>query len=681
MSALHARTSRNLLAATLALMAMPLQAATPPGDSYSFAPVPAWVAPIDAGAVRADVDAVYGQRHRLVDRQYFQDDTVAALHRHHVSEVTGQAGLSDASQLSISFDPGYQRLELHSATVTRDGRESDRLERARIDVARTENDTDSDLLNGEVTALVVFPDVRVGDRVETRYTVHGRNPVLGSRHFSSWRVRWSVPVERSVFRLTVPRSVALDHTPRPESRFTDEVAGEFRTLQWHWDALDASEAPSDTPAGFTDPDLLEITAYRSWQEVADWGAALFEDQAADSDAYRRLSRTLQDIATTDGLEPAIAKAIDHVQRRIRYHGLELGENSHQPHAPDKVLTNGYGDCKDKALLLTALLNDLGVDAWPILVSMRDRDGVADRLPSPGAFDHVVVLVEHGGKQFWVDATSNRQSGLLGLRGQPEYGAGVVLGKPGEALLTRAAPIPELAGTETHDEFHLSGVGGPVDFVTSSTYRGGAANWFRGNLDRTGKRRLQKRYSEFYEEVYGRLRVLEPLRIVEDATANVFTVTETYRLEAFWDVARSSRQADFEAFPISVRNRVPALPKVKRGREAPLAIRGPVRAAHRIQFYPNVASDARPLEEIAFDMDGFRYRHSEYVVGDSLVFDSEIVITTDTLPADRIEAYGTFRDRVLRNARSGRFYRQIDAEKIELGSKTALLLNDLEELFR
>lgn len=655
------------------------EAAEKSAATHSITPVPAWVTPVEAGSARAEDDAVGGERHLLVDRQYRDDGDTGASHRHYVTEVVGQAGLSDNSKLSITFDPGYQRLELHSATIIRDGLRSDRLERARISVARTEDSSHLDLLHGQVTALVIFSDVRVGDVVEFRYTIIGRNPVFGPRHHSSWRVRWGVPVLRSALRITTPMEQTLSYTSRPEANFREKSTAGLRTLSWQWDNLQPSVAEDNTPDWLVDPDLLSVTAYQNWQEVADWGASLFAEHPAKSEAYRKLKGSLRDVAASEGLQPAIAMAIDHVQKRIRYYGLELGVNSHRPHGPDEVLANGYGDCKDKALLLVELLDELGVKAWPILVSTRIGKGIVDRLPSPGMFNHVVVVVEQGDEQYWVDATDNRQSGLLGSRGQPEYGAGLVLGKAGEALMLRKAPTPTEPTIMRHDSFYLSSMGGPVDYVSSTTYRGQDANWFRRNLDKNGKRRLQKRYLDHYRKVFGDARSLGPLGVVEDKKKNTIVVTKRYRLDEFFTIDKRSQQAEFDVYASVIRAQLDELPRVDKKRKAPIALDGPVRLAHRIQIHPNVASDQRALEETTFGFDGFHYTDSEYVLGDSLVFDSELVISVDQLPLSKVKAYNKFRERVMINAQSGRFYREFDRDAFELGPKTTELLNELGAL--
>ena len=580
--------------ATAATMAVATATATP-ADGYAIAPVPAWVAPIAAGTADPDAGVRGGQRHLLVDRQYRDDGARSALHHHYVTEVASQAGLSDASKLSIAFDPAYQRLEIHSASVLRDGRRSDRLARARIDVARTENDHDRDLLHGELSALVVLPDVRVGDTVETRYTVHGRNPVFGVPHHSTWRVRWGVPVARSALRITVPASMPIEHTGTMGAELVESETLGLRTLDWRWEHLERVERPDHAPRWTPDPDRLEVTAYRSWGEVADWGERLFAGHPAEGERYARLARTLRETAEERGLERAIADAIDHVQRRVRYYGLELGENSHRPHSPDEVLANGYGDCKDKALLLVSLLGELGVEAHPILVSMRTRRGIVERLPSPGAFDHVVVLVDHAGERHWVDATDNGQRGLLGRRGQPEYGAGLALGLPGEALVTREAPVPEIPALAMHDRYHLSSTGGPVDLVATKTFRGVEANRFRRDLDREGRRGVERRLRELQDEIHGATRSLEPLEIVEDDEANEIVATASYRLDDFWDVDRYRRSAEVEALALGVLWKLDELPETRRGRTVPFALEGPTRVAHRIEFHPSVASPERELE--------------------------------------------------------------------------------------
>ena len=650
-----------------------------PKAEYNIASVPDWVVPVKAANSNPNMDSVGGERYLLIDRQHYDDGSGVAVHHHRVVEIVGQAGLSDNSKLSVTFDPSYQRLELHSALVTRNGQQADRLPKARISVARTENDFDRNLLHGDVNALVILPDVRVGDTVEIRYTVFGRNPVFDSPHHSRWRMRWSVPVERASLRITVPEAMRLRHTLRPGSRPSEWVHAGQRTLQWSQDGLEASFTEPDTPGSYPNPNILEVTAYNNWQAVARWGDSLFQGHASSGDTYQHLSRSIQRVKETEGIDAAIAMAIDHVQKNIRYYGLELGENSHRPHTPDEVLENGYGDCKDKVLLLVSLLQDLDVKAWPLLVSSRLKKGVAERLPGPGVFDHVIVLIEHNDEQYWVDATDSRQAGLLGTRGQPEYGAGLVLGKPGETMITREARLPLIPDSSTHDEFHISSIGGPVDLTSTKVLRGRNANGFRSSLDRTGRRSLERWLEERYESIYGDLQSIESMTITEDQQRNEITVSLRYRLNEFWEVDERANTAEFDTYATAVTNSLDDFDEISRNRAAPMVIDGPSWTEHRIQFYPNMASPERSLEETTFSIPGFAYFDSEYILGNSMVFDSEIKVSVDEITPDKLSGYHKFRKRVRRNATVGRYIRSINKDRFAIGTATTNLLAEMGAL--
>jgi hypothetical protein len=91
-----------------------------------------------------------------------------------------------------------------------------------------------------------------------------------------------------------------------------------------------------------------------------------------------------------------------VAMMIHYVALDFGIGRYQPHAADDVLSNEYGDCKDKHTLLAALLKAEGIEAWPVLISSsRELD---PDTPSPAQFDHVITLVKLKDKTLWMDST-------------------------------------------------------------------------------------------------------------------------------------------------------------------------------------------------------------------------------------------------------------------------------------
>jgi len=80
-----------------------------------------------------------------------------------------------------------------------------------------------------------------------------------------------------------------------------------------------------------------------------------------------------------------------VQRDIRYVAISLGIGGIQPHAAAEVFEHRYGDCKDKATLLSAMLQEIGVSSYYVVIN-HERDAVRPDMPAHDGFDHVVLAI-------------------------------------------------------------------------------------------------------------------------------------------------------------------------------------------------------------------------------------------------------------------------------------------------
>ena len=106
-----------------------------------------------------------------------------------------------------------------------------------------------------------------------------------------------------------------------------------------------------------------------------------------------------------------------LHRRVRYAGVELGNASIVPRTPAETLTRGYGDCKDKSLLLIALLRDRGVDARLALLAAGAQPDVDMATPGFGLFNHAIVYIP-GEPALWIDpAVAIARAGQLPAQDQ------------------------------------------------------------------------------------------------------------------------------------------------------------------------------------------------------------------------------------------------------------------------
>lgn len=144
---------------------------------------------------------------------------------------------------------------------------------------------------------------------------------------------------------------------------------------------------------------IEITTFRSWEEVGLWYAALQKPQAVVTPAIQAKA-----VELTRGLNTATEKEralYQFVATKFRYISVSFGAGRFQPHTADEVLLNQYGDCKDKHTLFAAMLKAVGIEAWPALIGAGmefDSD-----VPSPAQFNHLITYIpsEPG---LWLDTT-------------------------------------------------------------------------------------------------------------------------------------------------------------------------------------------------------------------------------------------------------------------------------------
>jgi len=103
----------------------------------------------------------------------------------------------------------------------------------------------------------------------------------------------------------------------------------------------------------------------------------------------------QKVAELTGQEPTtlgkIRRLAEFVQDSVRYVAIELGVGGYEPHNAGDIFAHQYGDCKDKATLLSAMLQVIGIDSYYVVVN-HERGIVTADSPAYLAFDHVILAI-------------------------------------------------------------------------------------------------------------------------------------------------------------------------------------------------------------------------------------------------------------------------------------------------
>lgn len=498
---------------------------------YRRGPAPAWVRqqPLDEQARPPLGKGNQGTHYLLVDQQTRLDGSERSTWRRVASRALNLRGVESESHQSIEFDPSYETLTLHMLNVHRDGRIQDRLASAQIKVLQRESDLESRIYDGSKTVDIVLDDIRPGDIVDYAYSRSGNNPVFGGRAFGRMDLQWSVPVHAMHHRLLAPSDRTLQWLASPEAPpLREKREGAWTERVWQATDIDPVPQQNDMPRWFDPYASVSWSEFADWADVARWAEPLY---AARAPATGPLRAEIDRIAAAAlSPEQRLLSTLAFVQSQIRYLGVEVGPGSHAPRPPETVLARRYGDCKDKVLLAVTMLRALGVQADPALVHTRLRDHVNDRLPSPGAFNHVILRAQLGDRAVWVDPTRYLQQGRLDHIAQADFGRALLL----DGRSTGLEPMPAAAATrQAHDIAMLIDASRGFDQAPTlditSTYQGEKADEMRDTLRNDSLADLQSNYLNFYLRSYPGLSVAKPFSFEDDEAGNRLVTHEHYRM--------------------------------------------------------------------------------------------------------------------------------------------------------
>lgn len=504
--------------------------------------------------------------------------------------VADRTGLDSAGRIDVGFYPSRQTAVLHWIRVVRDGVEIDQTRSIQPYVVGQESRAAEGMFTGYVTAYFNLSDVRVGDVIDYAFTFLNR-PELGTELFS-WRftTNLSIPIGRSYKRLLWPSDLPL-HIRNHRTGIEPTISLADGWTIREWDIVDPTPTPAEdsVPSGIYERPVVEISSTSNWGDVVD---ALLVHYQPDEALPASLATDMDDLASRFAEpEDRLVEAMRYVQDRYRYVSLSLGAGSHVPRRADVVVASGFGDCKDKSLLLVSVLRRLGIDAVMALVRSEGGRTLPERLPSLHLFDHAIVRASIGDSIYWVDATEYLKGGRANTFVQANLGHALPL-RAGSNLEELPRPDTSTPSATVVEEIAMpSAEGEDMRLHVTSTYERSSADAMRTKVSRIGIANLGEDYLRYYRGLYPGLLRRAPLAVRDDRDSNIFVVEEDYSLEG------SLLRVDglLEDFPLRA-DFAPGLPKPAAGpRALPVAL-GDLRYARHIVRVSNLKASFNPPKD-------------------------------------------------------------------------------------
>ena len=221
---------------------------------------------------------------------------------------------------------------------------------------------------------------------------------------AEWFFQGTLPVINSRYNLTVPEGWRAESVTFNHPKIEPKING----TSYSWELSNLAPIPDEPlspslsnlvprlavsyfPAAATQS--LSIKTFTNWGEVAGWLTELSDPQVIVDDAMARKAYELTALAKTEFEKiAAISKYVQNIQYISIQTGLGRG-GGYRPHAANEVFAKSYGDCKDKANLMRAMLKVVGIDAYPVSIYSGDPNYVRASWPSPQQFNHCIIAVK------------------------------------------------------------------------------------------------------------------------------------------------------------------------------------------------------------------------------------------------------------------------------------------------
>ena len=361
------------------------------------------------------------------------------------------------SQQPLPFIEGTQTLEILEAfTEKPDGRRI-LVDPANIITGGAASAQTATFLQDLKVKTIIFADVSVGDTLVLTSKLNTLQDVFPGQFTYFDLYPRTLPL--SSVRVTIESPPSLDlavkATGNANAGPVELIDGVRRqTITIVPEPYGVEEAGAVSP--FDREPALVVSTFHSYDELGmAYGKAAFPK-----------ARVTPEIAAladeiTRGVDGRLAQAVAidaWMKKNIRYVEVMLSAGRVVPHDPEAVLRNKFGDCKDKATLMTALLAAKGIASEAALINLGNAYSLADP-PTMATLNHVILYLP----EFDVYDDPTAASAAFGVLAAEAYDKPVVRVSATEAKLARTPAMNPAA--------HVAHVSTTIDIADDGTVTG------------------------------------------------------------------------------------------------------------------------------------------------------------------------------------------------------------------
>jgi hypothetical protein len=297
--------------------------------------------------------------------------------------------------LAVSYNSHSKITGMRGWCIPAQGKDYEVKDKEAVEVSLPKIDG-SELVSDVKDKLLRIPAADPGNIVGYEYEKEEQPFVLQE----VWHFQEANPVREAHFTLQLPPSWEYKVTwmnypetkPAQSGNQSQWVVSDVKGIKHEdnmppWQGVAGKMIVSFLPPGGS----AQNQGFQNWKQMGIWYQGLTSGRR---DASPELKQKVASLASSASTPFAKMKAIgDFAQRDIRYVAIELGIGGWQPHAAAEVFNHHYGDCKDKATLMGAMLHEIGIDSYYVVIN-SERGSVTPETPAHmGGFDHAIIAIK------------------------------------------------------------------------------------------------------------------------------------------------------------------------------------------------------------------------------------------------------------------------------------------------
>jgi hypothetical protein len=358
------------------------------------ADAPAWMhavvnAPLPPHDEKADVVLLYSERNVTVQSADKVKITVREAYK------ILRPGGREYGTVVASFNSRSKITGMRGWCIPAQGKDYEVKDKEAIEISLPKVDG-SELVSDVKDKLLRIPAAEPGNIVGYEYEKEDQPFVLQD----VWYFQESNPVREAHYTLQLPsgweyKATWLNYAEAKPSQSGNQsqwVVSEVKGIKHEdnmppWQGVAGQMIVSFFPPGGS----AQNQGFQNWKQMGIWYQGLTSGRREPSP---ELKQKVASLTASTSTPLAKMKALgEFAQHDVRYVAIELGIGGWQPHSAAEVFTHHYGDCKDKATLMGAMLHEIGVDSYYVVINSERGSITPDTPAYKGGFDHVIVAIK------------------------------------------------------------------------------------------------------------------------------------------------------------------------------------------------------------------------------------------------------------------------------------------------